>query len=207
MSVSRAPTQDALSPKVAWSHRVRKVGGYIQLAFAALWLVRGSTNIAGVTGTVLAVAGACLSAAGLVYAMRVSTDVGGRPTGPEAKGIERSVTAATLVELVASVALPFLVIAAGHSDWVLPSIVITIGPLLLWLDHLVDIPRLRPVGWTLTVAPFLLVAVLAGDALAAATGLGAGLLLLGTATAGFHDLAVLPERAPDRGAPAATTGA
>jgi hypothetical protein len=36
-----------------------------------------------------------------------------------------------------------IVVAAGHSDWVLPSIAFTIGPLLLWLDRLVHIPRYR----------------------------------------------------------------
>ena len=40
-------------------------------------------------------------------------------------------TLATVIELVAAFVLPVIVIAAGHSDWVLPSIVITIGPLLL----------------------------------------------------------------------------
>ena len=40
-------------------------------------------------------------------------------------------TVATVLELAAAFVLPVLVIAAGHSDWVLPSIVITIGPLLL----------------------------------------------------------------------------
>ena len=100
-------------------------------------------------------------------------------------------TTATVIELVASFALPVIVIAAGHSDWVLPSIAITIGPLLLWLDHLVHIPRYRPVGWALTIGPFILVATLSGTALAATTGLAAGALLLGTATAGFHDLAGL----------------
>jgi hypothetical protein len=74
---------------------------------------------------------------------------------------------------------------------VLPSIAITIGPLLLWLDHVVHIPRLRPVGWALTVVPFILVALMSGSPLAATTGLGAGLLLLGTAVAGFHDLAAM----------------
>jgi hypothetical protein len=125
----------------------------------------------------------------LGYAIKVSAGVGGRPTGPEAIRIERSITIATVIELVASFVFPVIVIAAGHSDWVLPSIAITIGPLLLWLDHVVDIPRLRPVGWILTVVPFLLVATLSGSTLAAVTGLGAGLLLLATATAGFHDLA------------------
>ena len=98
-------------------------------------------------------------------------------------------TLATIIELVAAFVLPVIVIAMGHSDWVLPSIVITIGPLLLYLDHLVHIPRYRPVGWALTIGPVILVATMSGPALAVTTGLGAGVLLLGTAAAGFHDLA------------------
>jgi len=45
------------------------------------------------------------------------------------------------------------------------------------------------VGWARTVGPFILVATLSGTALVATTGLAAGVLLLGTALAGFHDLA------------------
>jgi len=90
------------------------------------------------------------------------------------------------------------VIAAGRSDWVLPSIAITIGPLLLWLDHLVLIPRYRVVGWLLTIGPVVLVATMSGSSLAATTGIAAGVLLLATAAAGFHDLAGLrPSRLPD----------
>ena len=196
MTTTRAPTPDQLSPTVAWSQRVRKVGGLIQLAFAAFWLVRGSLSITGVTGTTLAATGIVLSLVVLGYAVRVTKSIGGRPTSPEAKRIERSVSIATIIELVASFAFPVIVIAAGHSDWVLPSIAITIGPLLLWLDHVVHIPRLRPIGWALTVVPFVLVAVLSGSTLAATTGLGAGGLLLGTATAGFHDLANLRSHGP-----------
>lgn len=166
------------------------------MAFAAFWLVRGGLSIGGTVGTILAGAGLFVSLAALVYAIRVSAGTGHRPTGPEAKLIERSLTAATVIELIASFAFPFIVIATGHSDWVLPSIAITIGPLLLWLDHLVHIPRLRPVGWALTVGPFILVAVLSGSALAATAGLAAGVILLGTATAGFQDLASLRPHRP-----------
>ena len=60
---------------------------------------------------------------------------------------------------------PATATAAGRSDWVLPSIVITIGPLLLWLDHLVHIPRYRPVGWALIAGPVILVATMSGSAL------------------------------------------
>ncbi|MDQ2845920.1 MAG: hypothetical protein M3Y77_06145 [Actinomycetota bacterium] len=191
MTVTRVTTPAELSPTVAWSHRVRKVGGFIQLAFAAFWLIRGGLSVTGVTGTAIAAAGVVLAVVVLVYAIHVSKGIGGRPTSPEAKRIERSVSAATIIELLASFAFPIIVIAAGRSDWVLPSIAITIGPLLLWLDHLVHIPRLRPVGLALTVVPFILVAVMSGSALAATTGIGAGTLLLATATAGFHDLAAL----------------
>ena len=94
--------------------------------------------------------------------------------------------AATVIELVAAFVLPVIVIAAGHSDWVPPSVVITIGPLLLWLDHLVHVPRYRPVGWALIAGPVILVVTMAGSALAVTTGIAAGVVLLGTAAAGFH---------------------
>jgi hypothetical protein len=181
-----------LSPKLAWARRVRRVGGFIQLAFAALWLVRGSLIVHKPAGIALAGVFGVMVLAVLAYGIRVTAGAGPRPPGQEAKRIERSVTVATIIELVAAFVLPVIVIAAGHSDWVLPSIAITIGPLLLWLDHLVDIPRYRPVGWALIVGPVILVATMSGSALVATTGIAAGILLLTTAAAGFHDLAGLP---------------
>jgi len=133
----------------------------------------------------------------LAYGIRVSTGTGPRLTSAEAKRIERSVTIATVIELIAAFVLPVIVTAAGHSDWVLPSIAITIGPLLLWLDRLVHIPRYRVVGWVLTIGPVILVATMSGSSLAATTGIAAGVLLLATAAAGFHDLAGLGTAHPD----------
>jgi hypothetical protein len=182
----RAPD---LTPAAAWSRRVRRIGGLIQAAFAAFWLTRASLAIGGRTGDVLlAVSGVAVIGV-FAYAIRVTAGTAPRPAGPEARRIERSVTLATVIELAAAFVLPVIVIGAGHSDWVLPSIVITIGPLLLWLDHLVHIPRYRVVGWTLTAGPVILVVTMSGSALAITTGIGAGVLLLGTAAAGFHDLA------------------
>ena len=106
-------------------------------------------------------------------------------------------TIATVIELIAAFVLPVIVSAAGHSDWAPPSIAITMGPLLLWLDHRVHIPRYRPVGWALTVGPVILVLALSGTALIASTGLAAGVLLLGTALAGFHDLAAAELAVPE----------
>jgi hypothetical protein len=192
MSASRAPAVVNLSPTVAWSRRVRRVGGLIQLAFAAFWLIRGSLAIGGRVGIDLAAVLGATAIAVLVYGIRSTSEVAPRPTGPIAKRIERAITIATIVQLVASFVAPAIVIAAGRNDWVLPSIAITIGPLLLWLDHRVDIRRYRLVGWALIVGPVLLAATLTGTALTATTGIGAGLLLLAAAAAGFHDLAVMP---------------
>jgi hypothetical protein len=175
---------------------VRRIGGFIQAAFAAFWLARASLAIGGRAGDILIAASGVAVIGVFAYAIKVTAGTAPRPSGPQARRIERSVTVATVIELAAAFILPVIVIAAGHSDWVLPSIVITIGPLLLYLDHLVHIPRYRPIGWALTAGPVILVATMSGKSLAVTTGLAAGVVLLGTAVAGFHDLARLrPARA------------
>ena len=186
-----APSAGELTPTVAWSRRVRRVGGLIQTAFAAFWLIRGSHAIGGAVGAFLIALSGVVALAVFAYAARVTAGTAPRPRGVEGKRIERAVTLATVIELVAAFVFPVVVSAAGHSDWVLPSIAITIGPLLLYLDRLVNIPRYRPVGWALTVGPVILVALLSGTALIATTGIAAGVLLLGTAVAGFRDLAIV----------------
>jgi hypothetical protein len=186
---------------------VRRIGGFIQAAFAAFWLVRASLAIGGTLGDVLLAVSAVAVIGVFAYALRVTAGTAPRPTGPQARRIERLVTLATVIELIAAFVLPVVVIATGRSDWVLPSIVITIGPLLLYLDHLVHIPRYRVVGWVLTAGPVILVATMSGSALAITTGIAAGIILLGTATAGFHDLAGLrPARPPRPVPPSAKAG-
>jgi hypothetical protein len=195
-----------LTPAAAWSRRVRRVGGFIQAAFAAFWLGRASLAIGGRAGDVLIGVSAVAVIGVFAYAITVTAGTAPRPAGPEARRIERSVTIATVLELVAAFVLPVIVIAAGHSDWVLPSVVITIGPLLLYLDHLVHIPRYRPVGWALTAGPIILVATMSGSALAVTTGIAAGVILLGTAAAGFHDLAAIRAARPPGPASPGTKG-
>jgi quercetin dioxygenase-like cupin family protein len=189
-----------LTPAVAWSRRVRRIGGFIQTAFAALWLLRASLAIGGRAGDALiATSGAAIIGV-CAYAVWATAGTAPRPAGPQARRIERSVTVATVIELAAAFVLPVVVTAAGHPGWVLPSIVITIGPLLLWLDHLVDIPRYRLAGWALIAGPVVLVTTLTGSALVVTTGIAAGVLLLGTAAAGFLDLARLRSaRRPEPG--------
>jgi len=189
------PSDGKLTPTEQWSRRVRRVGGLIQVAFAALWLVRGSVVIGGGASAVLIVVSGVAVLGALSYAIKVTAGTAPRPTSREGRKIERGITIATVIELVAAFALPVIVAAAGHSDWVLPSIAITIGPLLLYLDHRVHIPRYRPVGWLLTVGPVILVAVMSGTPLIATTGIASGVLLLGTAAAGFRELAGVSSRA------------
>jgi hypothetical protein len=192
-----APVNAAdLTPAMAWSRRVRRIGGFIQAAFAAFWLIRASLAIGGRAEDVLIAVSGIAVIGVFTYAIRVTAGTAPRPAGPEARRIERLVTLATIIELVAAFVLPVIVVAAGHSDWVLPSIVITIGPLLLYLDHLVHIPRYRIVGWALTAGPVILVATMSGKSLAVTTGFAAGVVLLGTAAAGFHDLARLRPARP-----------
>jgi hypothetical protein len=190
MTTLTAVSPRAASATVAWSRRVRRIGGFIQAAFAAFWLVRGSLALGGTIGSVLAAVLFAVAIAALAYGIRATAGKAPRPVGSEATRIERAVTVATVIQLAASFIAPVLAIKTGHADWVLPSIAITIGPLLLWLDHRLALPRYRPIGWTLTIGPLLLVAALTGTALAAVTGIGAGALLLATAATGFHDLSV-----------------
>ncbi len=191
-SATEPATGQSLTP---WSKRVRWVGGLIQAAFAAFWLIRGSAAIGGDAASVLTVTFGLAAIGVFFYAIRAAAGTGPRPRTHEDRRTERLVTIATVIEFAAAIVLPVLVSAAGHSDWVLPSIAITIGPLLLWLDHRVSVPRYRPVGWVLTIGPVILVIALSGAALVATTGLSAGVLLLGTAWAGFHDLARVREAA------------
>ena len=70
-----------LTPAAAWSRRVRRVGGFIQAAFAAFWLARASLTIGGRAGDVLiAVSG--VAVIGVVsYAIRVTAGMAPRPAG------------------------------------------------------------------------------------------------------------------------------
>lgn len=74
-------------PAAAWSRRVRRIGGFIQAAFAAFWLARASLAIGGRAGDVLiAVSG--LAVIGVFsYAIKVTADTAPRPGGPEARRI------------------------------------------------------------------------------------------------------------------------
>jgi len=176
----------------AWTRRVLRVGGIIQACFAAFWLVRGGLAVGGGLGTLLAVGLGALALVALAHGIRTTAGRAPRPTGSEAARLERSITIASIIELVAAFVFPAIVVAAGRPDLTLPSIAITIGPLLLWIGYQLHTTRYRVVGWALTVGPVVLALLLSGTALVVTTGLTAGALLLVSATSGFRALARQP---------------
>jgi nucleoside-diphosphate-sugar epimerase/pimeloyl-ACP methyl ester carboxylesterase len=188
-----AVTDDRVRPRASdapapWARRVLWVGGLTQCAFGAFWLARGSAAIGGIVGVALLVLSALFMVGLFTYA-RQSAGTAPRPSdNRQDKSIEIQITVATALEFAAAIILPLVVSKTGHADWTLPSIAITVGPLLLWLDYRVRIPRYRAVGWALTIGPLILVAAMSGKALVATTGLSAGLLLLATAFTGFREL-------------------
>jgi hypothetical protein len=187
--MANANTLQADAARRAWARRVLRVGGLAQAACAGFWLVRGSLAIGGVVGTLLAVAFLAASIAAIVYGVVVTSGLTPRPRDADGIRIERQVTVVSIIQVAASFAAPVAVIALGKPDLVVPSIAVTIGPLLLWLDYRLDIPRFRVVGGALIVAPILLALVVSGSSLSAVVGLGAGALLFATAVKGFRQLA------------------
>ena len=166
MTVPEAPMHAELDPKEAWSRRLLRIGGFIQLAFAAFWLVRGGLDISGDVGVALAVVFGVAAIAVPVYGVRRTA--GTRPADRSRGDAYRAIGGCRNRQRAqSSVVLPVIVIATGHRDWVLPSIAIHDRA----DDALVQPPRAhsryRAVGWALTVGPILLVATLSGSTRAA----------------------------------------
>src|SRR5690348_5204013 len=79
------------TPAVAWPRRVRRIGGFIQTAFAAFWLARASLAAGGRAGDALIAASGVAVIGVLAYAITVTAGTAPRPGGPEARRIGRSV--------------------------------------------------------------------------------------------------------------------
>src|SRR5450631_1742911 len=99
------PTTSAadLTPTAAWSRRVRWVGGLIQAAFAAFWLIRGSRALGGGVASGLIVVFGVIVIGVFAYAIRAAAGAAPRPRSQEGKRIERDVTIATVLEFAAAI--------------------------------------------------------------------------------------------------------
>jgi hypothetical protein len=177
-----APAHPDPAARSAWRRRVARVGSMIQLAFAALWLVRGILA----TGWPGQVPIAITLAAG---AVAVGIWGAPRPRGPPARRLGRANTIATVIQLAASCALPVIVSAAGRADLTVSTVAVTIGLLLLWLRARLATPGHLIAGILLIAVPGALALTLTGNALTATAGLATAAILVGSAITGFHALA------------------
>jgi len=180
----RARDAEMEAARAGWRRRALLVGGGFQVVFGALWTLRG---LAVVTPLWVAIAfGVAALVGGLASAYRLRSTAP-RPTGPAARPLERRLTVATALQLVASGVLPVLVAPVG--SWlVLPSIVITIGVLLVYVHRIAGTPYQGIAGWFLIA---LSVATLAsnGPAQVASICIASAVILLACAAAGFRWLA------------------
>jgi hypothetical protein len=179
--ISLPATSDLGAARAAWRRRALLVGGGFQVIFGALWLARG---LAAFGPPVVAIAaGASALGAGMtaVVALRRSAP---RPQGSASRTIERRLTVATLLQLVASFVLPVVIGAAVGPRLAVPSIMLTIGILLAWIHREVDTPYQGKAGWAL-IALAAGSALLVGDVQTAVAGLTAAAILLGCAGAGY----------------------
>jgi hypothetical protein len=188
-SAETSPASPDLAARNAWRRRVATIGSQFQLAFAALWLVRGTLATGWPARAPIAVllvaAVAGLSAWGAVATRGLAP----QPRGPQARRLGRSITIATVAQLAVSCALPFLVGALGRPDLTAPAIAITIGILLLWLRAKVGSTGHLIAGILLIAVPAALALALTGATLTAAAGLATAAILAGSACAGFRWLA------------------
>lgn len=185
-----APTPGAaIAARDAWRRRVARVGSDIQLAFAALWIVRGTlaTGWPGRLPVALVLAGATLALA--VWGTAVTRGLAPQPRGPAARRLGRAITIATIAQLAGSCALPFIVAAAGRPDLTITTVAITIGILLLWLWATLTTPGHLAAGILLIVVPGGLALALTSSSLTAAAGLATAAILIASAVTGFRALA------------------
>jgi hypothetical protein len=179
----------AIAARDAWRRRVARVGSDIQLTFAVLWVVRGmlATGWPGRLPVALVLAGA--TAALAVWGTAVTRGLAPRPRGPATHRLGRAITTATIAQLAASCALPFIVSAAGRPDLTITTVAITIGILLLWLWATLATPGHLAAGILLIVVPAGLALALTGSSLTAAAGLATAAILIASAVTGFRALA------------------
>ncbi len=175
--------------RAAWRRRVARVGSLIQLTFAALWFARGALATGWPGRLLIAIVLAAAAVVLAIWGAVTTRDLAPRPRGPAAGRLERAITIATVAQLAASCALPFLVSALGRADLTVTAVAVSTGILLLWLRARLATPGHLAAGVLLIVVPGGLAVFLAGGALTAAAGLASAAILVGGALAGLRALA------------------
>lgn len=180
-SLTMNETVETVAARAAWQRRALLVGGGFQVVFGALWLARG---LAPLVPPIAAVAAGAVALILGLFAAVLQRRSAPRPVGPMARRIEWRLTGATVAQMLASFTLPIAISALAGPRLVLPSIVITIGMLLVWIHHEVATPYQDAAGWAL-IALAVLSALLSGPLQTIVIGLISAAVLLGCAVAGF----------------------
>jgi hypothetical protein len=179
---AEVPSFEHASAVAQWRQRVLLVGGGFQVVFGAWWLVRAlapltSALVAFVLGVLIVLGAAAVTTSLLSSAPR--------PRGTEARRIERRLSLATLVQLAASVLVPWGLGALGWQRLSIPFVMATIALLLVWIHHEVTAPFQATAGVLLLVLAVADVA-LSGKAQSVVAGLGSASVLLTCASLGYH---------------------
>lgn len=180
------PGQDA---RAAWRRRVARAGSLFQLAFATLWLVRGTLATGWPDKLPIAITLAAAAIAVGIWGAVTTRGLAPQPRGAAAARLGRAITIATVAQLAASGALPFIVSALGRPDLTVTTIAITIGILLLWLRAKLASAGHLAAGILLIAVPGALALMFTGSTLTATAGLATAAILTGSAIIGFHALA------------------
>jgi hypothetical protein len=158
---------------------LRRNAALIQSAFAMFWFVRLAVAAPSPETIAALVAGSALVVRGAVRTWGGARGLRARDEfrTPAGRAFLRPVTRISVAQLVASVVLPWIAAGAGATEWVLPSIAITIGLFLVAFATSLQVPAVRWVGVVATVVPALLPLVIhgAGLAVAVCATLGAAL--------------------------------
>jgi hypothetical protein len=178
----------AAAARAAWRRRAARIGSGIQLAFATLWIIRGTLATGWPGRLPLALVLAAGTAALAIWGTLATRGLAPRPRGPAARHLERAITIATAAQLAVSCLLPVTVTAAGRPDLTITTVAITTGILLLWLRATLATPGHLTAGILLIAVPSALALVLAGSALTAAAGLATAAILTASAITAFRAL-------------------
>ena len=158
---------------------LRRNAAIFQLVFATFWFVRLTLAWGSPEAWLVMIAGTTAATIGTRRAWRAATGLRARDEfrTPAGRAFMRPVTVISTVQLISSIVLPWIASATGHSEWVAPSIAITIGLFLMAFAGPLQVPEVRRAGVVATLVPAILPFVLSGDALVAAVAatLGAAL--------------------------------
>jgi hypothetical protein len=176
---------ERLAAAAQWRRRVLRISSLCEIGFGSLWPANALRPHFAAAGPIVLLIGA----AGLALSIRATRGTAPRPSGAHARALERKITIASVIQVVASVVLPVALVATGHGDLIMPVVIVTVGALFVWLYRLLHVPRLGALGSALIVIPIAALAALSGSAQSTVMLLAAGTLMLVNGTAGVLGVA------------------